>query len=43
MLRKLHVDDCNSKPKYMFSFSMANYSLELHKKHSIKTATHGIS
>ena len=23
--RKLHVDDCSSKPKYMFSFSATNY------------------
>ena len=26
MLRKLHVTDCSSKPKCMFSFSAANYS-----------------
>ena len=26
----------------MFSFSVANYSLKLHKKHSIKTEAHGI-
>ena len=25
MPRKLHVDDCSRKPKYMFSFSAANY------------------
>ena len=31
MLRKLHVVDCSRKPKYMFSFSTANYSLKLHK------------
>ena len=42
MLRKLHVDDCSRKPKYMFSFSAANYSLKLHKKHSIKAAVHGM-
>ena len=40
MLRKLHVDDCSRKPKYMFS--VANYSLKLDKKHSIKAAAHGI-
>ena len=34
MARKLHVDDCSRKPK--FSFSGANYSLKLHKKHSIR-------
>ena len=42
MPRKLHVDDCSRKPKYMFSFSVANYSLKLHKKHSIKAAAQGI-
>ena len=42
MLRKLHVGDCSRKPKYMFSFSAANYSLKLHKKNSIKAAVHGI-
>ena len=42
MPRKLHVDDCSRKPKYMFSFSVANYSLKLHKKHSIKAAAEGI-
>ena len=26
MPRKLHVADCSRKPKYMFSFSVANYS-----------------
>ena len=31
MPRKLHVDDCSRKPKYMFSFSATNYSLKLHK------------
>ena len=36
MPRKLHVDDGSRKPKYMFSFSAANYSLKLHKKHSIR-------
>ena len=41
MPRKLHVADCSRKSKYMFSFSAANYSLELHKKHS-KAAVHGI-
>ena len=41
MPRKLHVDDCSRKPKYMFSFSVVNYSLKLHKKHSIKAAVHG--
>ena len=40
--RKLHVADCSRKPKYMFSFSAENYSLKLHKKHSIKAAVHGI-
>ena len=39
---KLHVDDCSRKPKYMFSFSAANYSLKLYKKHSIKASAHGI-
>ena len=34
--------DYSRKPKYVFSFSVANYSLKLHKKHSIKTAVHGI-
>ena len=24
--KKLHVTDCNSKPKCMFSFSVANHS-----------------
>ena len=42
MLRKPHVADCSRKPKYMFSFSTANYSERLHKKHSIKAAAHGI-
>ena len=28
--------DCSRKPKCIFSFSVANYSLKLHKKHSIK-------
>ena len=37
-VEKLHVDDGSRKPKYMFSFSAANYSLKLHKKHSIKAA-----
>ena len=37
MPRKLHVDDCSSKPKYMFSFSVTNYYLKLHKKHSINS------
>ena len=36
MARKLHVDDCNKKPKYMFSFSAANYFFKLHKNHSIR-------
>ena len=27
---------------YFISFSMVNYSLELHKVHSIKAAAHGI-
>ena len=40
--RKLHVANCSRKPKYMFSFSTANYSERLHKKHSIKAAAHGI-
>ena len=40
--RKLHVTDCSRKPKYMFSFSTANYSEGLHKRHSIKAAAHGI-
>ena len=34
--RKLPAADCSRKPKYMFSFSAANYSLKLHKKYSIK-------
>ena len=34
--------DCSRKPKYMFSFSVANYFLKLHKKHSVKAAVHGI-
>ena len=42
MLRKLHVDDCSRKPKYMFSLSTANYLLKLHKKHSVKAAVHGV-
>ena len=28
---------------HVFGFSVANYSLKLHKKHSIKAAAHGIS
>ena len=42
MPRKLHVADCSRKTKYIFSFSVANYSLKMHKKHSIKAAAHGI-
>ena len=42
MPRKLHVAECSTKPKYMFSFSAANYSLKLYKKHSVKAAVHGI-
>ena len=42
MLKKLHVDDCSRKSKYMFSFSMVNYPLKLHKKHSIKATAHEI-
>ena len=42
MPRKPQVADCSRKPKYTFSFSEANYSLKLHKKHSIKAAAHGI-
>ena len=34
--------NCSRKPKYMFSFSVANYSLKLHKKQSIKAAAHRI-
>ena len=37
-----HVADRSRKPKHMFSFSVANYSLKLQKKHSIKAALHGI-
>ena len=42
MPRKLHAADCSRKPKYMFSFSAANYSLKLHKKYSIEAAAYGI-
>ena len=42
MLRKLQVDDCSSKPKCMFSFSEANHSRKLHKKHSIRAVAHRI-
>ena len=42
MPRKLQVDDCSREPKYMFSFSVANYSLKLHKRYSIEAAAHGI-
>ena len=42
MPRKLKVDDCSRKPKYIFSFSAANYSLKLHKRYSIEAAVHGI-
>ena len=40
MPRKLHVDDCSRKPKYMFCFSAANYTLKL--KALNKAAAHGI-
>ena len=40
MLRKLDVNDGSRKPKYIFSFSAANYSLKLH---SIKAAAHAFS
>ena len=35
MPRKLHVADCSSKPNAYISFSVANYSLKLHKTTSI--------